>query len=218
MFAAVFLLFGLPGMLMWMGAMVTQQNLERFGAGGLGRRLAQGAIMGSTILVPLVIVVGRVLVRGGTVAAFKTLEAVSVMASPLLVYGAWQDPDAGFPIHSVRTSYLRGASLRAADLRRAALRWVRLQQADLTGADLTGADLQHAELARARLAGANLTDARLCGSDLSGADLSGARLTGADLSGARLAGARLDDAIHGPTTRWPEGFAPPKPAPPGGGT
>ncbi|MGW6378159.1 pentapeptide repeat-containing protein [Rhodococcus sp. NPDC055112] len=133
---------------------------------------------------------------------------------------------------------LSGAFLSDADLRGANLRGANLRRAHLTDADLTDVDLRGANLSGAHMSGANLTDANLTGADLRGANLS-ANLSGANLSGANLSGANLLDAFlsgadltdadlcvdlfgadlteihYSSSTKWPDGFSPPLPTPPG---
>jgi uncharacterized protein YjbI with pentapeptide repeats len=196
---AALVVLSVPNAVAWAAGSALASKLDHRSVGGLTRRLAQAAVM---LLggVPLFAV------------ALSNVEALGVFMSvglPFAILGAGESPEVGHPFYSVRTTYLCNASLRGANLRWAALRWVRLRDADLEDADLTGADLGDAVLAGAKLVSANLTDARLVGADLRRANLAGARLTGADLTGAQLEGACFDGAIHGPTTRWPEGFAPP---------
>jgi hypothetical protein len=105
----------------------------------------------------------------------------------------------------LRSANLTGAYLAGADMSGAYLGYANLRRADLTGATLTGADLREAKLGNAELSSADLTSAQFRGADLYGADLRGADLRGADLRGANLYGAR-----HDATTRWPDGFDPPK--------
>jgi uncharacterized protein YjbI with pentapeptide repeats len=60
------------------------------------------------------------------------------------------------------------------------------------------------------LIGCDLTTARLVDCDLRGAQLIGADLRSAQLTGALLEGVTCDE-----TSRWPGGFQPPPPSPPG---
>lgn len=116
---------------------------------------------------------------------------------------------------------LIGAELVEANLCRAFLRKTFLRGANLLRANLTGADLGEANLADSNLTGANLTGANLIGASMWGANLLGANLRGTHLFGADLAGTifldlavDLEDARWNETTRWPDGFEPPRePAP-----
>ncbi len=100
----------------------------------------------------------------------------------------------------LRRAYLRRANLERANLRNASLR-------DVQGRDarLRGAVLKQSDLTKALLDGADLRDA-----DLGRADLTGANLSGADLRGASLEGAVLRDVVSDQSTRWPQGFTPPR--------
>ncbi len=116
----------------------------------------------------------------------------------------WRDPEELLLSRvDLRLAYLRRANFDRVNLRNANLRRVQAR-----GARLRGAKLKYVNLIDARLDGADLRGAELGGANLSGVDLRGADLTGADLAGARLDGVVADAA-----TRWPEGFAPPVPAP-----
>jgi hypothetical protein len=191
------------------------------GVGGLASRMLNGLVASPPMAFIALFFFAKL------AASHEDRRLMALVASvPVFLYGALRNPDAlpamgnAQPVAAraalafVRTTYLRNASLRGASLRRVALRWVRLQGADLTRADLSGADLSHALLTGARLGSADLTGACLHGASLSGADLRNARLTGTDLTGADLTGAVLAGAIHGPTTRWPEGYAPSTGGPP----
>jgi len=110
---------------------------------------------------------------------------------------------------------LNGADLTGSDLTGANLTGTNLNYATLTGADLstsnlTKANLSHAAATGADLTGSNLTGANLTETDLTGADLYGTTLTGADLTGATIAGADLSSIVWDSTTKWPEGFTPPR--------
>ncbi len=91
------------------------------------------------------------------------------------------------------------------DLSEKCLEGAKLTGANLTRAKLMRADLSDADLVRARLTGANLTCANLTGADLPLVDL-----TGAKLGGAILDGAIVNAVVYDQSTRWPEGFTPPR--------
>ncbi|MGW4329051.1 pentapeptide repeat-containing protein [Nocardia sp. NPDC004573] len=76
---------------------------------------------------------------------------------------------------------------------------------NLTDVNLLDADLRDAVLLKTDLTGADLKSANLTRAELIFTDLTRADLTGADLTGANLFGVYYDD-----TTRWPDGYTPPK--------
>jgi hypothetical protein len=100
--------------------------------------------------------------------------------------------------------------LARVDLRRAYLRRANLERANLRNSSLRGVQGRGVRLREAVLKYSDLTAARLEDADLRRADLSGADLSGADLSGAGLRDALLDGAISNASTRWPQGFTPPR--------
>lgn len=78
------------------------------------------------------------------------------------------------------------------------------------GANLAGARLVRILGSAGDFRDANLANTSFVEADLRDADFTGADLTGADLTGADLAGAKLYAVTHDGTTRWPEGFTPPR--------
>ncbi|MFE5702198.1 pentapeptide repeat-containing protein [Rhodococcus koreensis] len=138
---------------------------------------------------------------------------------------SWQDVDCGLADADLTQLKLNRANLIGANLAEtrligaeligAKLRGATLTLSDLTGAKLLNADLAGADLSFTKMSGARLVAANLAGADLGAADLTGANLMGADLSGATLTPSDLTDADlrgakHNSSTRWPDGFQPPK--------
>jgi uncharacterized protein YjbI with pentapeptide repeats len=111
---------------------------------------------------------------------------------------------------SARAADLGGSNLRLASVRNADLSGAKVDDCNLTSADLHGVNLTGASLEGSVLIDSDLTAARLVD-----CDLRGAQLTGADLRSSQLSGALLEGVTYDETTRWPEGFEPSPPSPPG---
>ncbi|MGO9621209.1 MAG: pentapeptide repeat-containing protein [Desulfobaccales bacterium] len=121
---------------------------------------------------------------------------------------------------ALQEANLQEAVLIGANLQKAYLGDANLEKAIIILANLQGAYLGGAILRRADLMGSNLQSARFVTSDLQGAKLS-ARLNEVDLAGANIKGADLARSkgltaeqvgvtFYDATTKWPEGFTPPR--------
>ncbi|MEV6325416.1 pentapeptide repeat-containing protein [Nocardia sp. NPDC051787] len=141
--------------------------------------------------------------------------------------GAWLS-DAKLTGAQFENANLTGAHLTGAELNGVVHEYGGLLgRASFNGAKLTDANFNDASLAFAYFGQADLTDATLARANLTGAHFLGANLTGANLVGADLTDAHLTDTITGTgslnanltdiyydhSTRWPEGYTPPKSRP-----
>ena len=96
------------------------------------------------------------------------------------------------------------------------VRWSSFRGAVFVGADLDSSfldysDFSGADMRRANLRDSSLFQATLVGADLEGADMRRANLAGADLRCSRLTGAELGGVRYDASTKWPDGFTPPRP-------